>query len=92
MTDSRVLKLADVLVHYSLDLKPEQQLNLRTNPLADELALAVYAEALKERVHVFPQISLPNSEEIFSNMQLDNSSISFLQSANKLLSFLMHNW
>jgi aminopeptidase len=84
MTDSRILKLADVLVHYSLELKPDQQLILRTNPLADELALAVYAEALKAGVHVFPQISLPNSEEIFfkyaSEKQLD-----FISPVRKLI-------
>jgi aminopeptidase len=65
MPDSRVNKLAEVLVHYSLDLQPGQQLNLRTNPFAEELALAVYTEAIKVGAHVFPQISLPNSEEIF---------------------------
>jgi len=84
MPDSRILKLADILVHYSLDLKPDQQLILRTNPLADELALAVYAEALKAGVHVFPQISLPNSEEIFfkyaSEKQLD-----FISPVRKLI-------
>jgi aminopeptidase len=75
MPDPRVAKLADVLVHYSLELKPGQQFALRTSPLAEELALAVYAAALKAGAHVFVQNSLPDAEEIFykyaSDAQLD---------------------
>ena len=75
MPDPRVSKLADVLVNYSLELQPGQQFQLRTNPLAEELALAVYQEAIKAGAHVFPLISLPGAEEIFfkhaSDEQLD---------------------
>ena len=75
MPDPRVAKLAEVLVHYSLGLKAGQQLNLRTDPLAEELALAVYAQAIKAGVHVLVQNSLPGAEEIFfkyaSDTQLD---------------------
>ena len=55
MPDPRVLKLAEVLVHYSLEINPGQQVSLRTNPLAEELALAFYAEAVKAGAHVFPR-------------------------------------
>ncbi|MGH7598152.1 MAG: aminopeptidase [bacterium] len=65
MPDSRVTKLAQVLVHYSLELKPGQQMELRTSPLAEELSLAVYAEAIKAGAHVVIQNSLPGAEEIF---------------------------
>lgn len=75
MPDPRVAKLAQVLVHYSLELKPGQQFSLRTSPLAEELALAAYAEAVKAGAHVFIQNSLPGAEEIFykyaSDAQLD---------------------
>lgn len=75
MPDPRVQKLAEVLVHYSLELKPGQQFNLRTNPLAEELTLSVYREAIRAGAHVFTQISLLNAEEIFfkhaSEEQLD---------------------
>ena len=47
MPDPRVTKLADVLVHYSLELKPGQQFVIQTSPLANELTLAVYAAAIK---------------------------------------------
>jgi aminopeptidase len=75
MPDPRVSKLAEVLVHYSLELKPGQQVSLRANPLAEELALAFFVEAVKAGAHVLPQISLPGFDEVFfkfaSDEQLD---------------------
>lgn len=65
MPDSRITKLAKVLVHYSLEIKPGQQMELRTSPLADELSLAIYAEAIRAGAHVVIQNSLPGAEEIF---------------------------
>lgn len=65
MADARVEKLAKVLVKYSLDLKPGQRFWLRTTPLAEELNLAVYEEAVKAGAHVFVDQRMPGSEEIF---------------------------
>jgi len=65
MPDPRVTKLAQVLIHYSLELKPGQQMILRTNPLADELNLAVYAEAVKAGAHVFVANAIPGAQEAF---------------------------
>jgi leucyl aminopeptidase (aminopeptidase T) len=47
MTDPLVLKLAKVLAHYSIGIKPGQQLHTSSNPLAYELTLAFYEEAIK---------------------------------------------
>ncbi len=75
MADARVEKLAKVLVNYSLELKPGQRFWLRTTPLAEELNLAVYAEAVKAGAHVFIDQLIPGAEEIFfryaSDEQLD---------------------
>lgn len=75
MPDPRIQKLAKVLVNYSLALQPGQQLSIRTNPLAQDLALAAYSEAILAGAHVFPQISLPGFDEIYfkhaSDEQLD---------------------
>jgi aminopeptidase len=75
MPDPRVTKLANVLIHYSLEIKPGQQMELRTSPLADELSLAAYAEAVKAGANVVISNSLPGAEEIFykyaSKAQLD---------------------
>jgi aminopeptidase len=75
MPDQRVSKLAKVLVNYSIALKPGDQFVLRTSPLAEELNLAVYEEAIKAGANVFLQQSMPGAEEIFykyaSDAQLD---------------------
>ncbi len=84
MADPRVTKLAKVLTGYSLDLKPGQQLWLRTTPLAQELNLAVYTEAVKAGAFVWVQQSIPGADEAFyryaSDQQLD-----FLAPVQKLI-------
>jgi aminopeptidase len=75
MPDPRITKLAQIMVHYSLALKPGQQVQIRTHPLAEELTLAVYEEAVKAGANIFIQSSTPGAEEIFykhaSDAQLD---------------------
>ena len=75
MADARIEKLARVMVNYSLELKPGQKFWLRTTPLAEELNLAVYEEAVKAGAHVFVDQRMPGAEEIFykyaSDEQLD---------------------
>lgn len=75
MSDPRITKLAKVMVSYSLDLQPGQQLLIRTHPLADELTLAVYEEAIQAGANVFIQNQVPGAQEIFfkhaSDAQLD---------------------
>ena len=75
MADARLEKLAKVMVNYSLELKPGQKLWLRTSPLAEELNLAVYEEAIRAGAHVFIDQLIPGANEIFfkyaSDEQLD---------------------
>ncbi len=75
MPDPHVTRLAQVLVHYSLEIKPGQQLFLRTTPLADELTLAFYEEAVKAGAHILISNAVPGAAEIFfkyaSDAQLD---------------------
>ena len=75
MPDPRISKLAKVLVHYSLQIKPGQQVFLQTTPLADELSLAFYEEATKAGAHILVQNTIPGMLEVFlknaSNEQLD---------------------
>lgn len=65
MPDPRVSKLAQVLVQYSLNLQPGEQFVLRTSPLAEELNLAVYEQAIMAGAHVTIQMSMPGAAEIF---------------------------
>lgn len=75
MADAHIEKLAEVLVNYSLELKPGQTFWLRTSPLAEELSLAVYEEAVKAGAHVLVDQLIPGADEIFfkyaSDEQLD---------------------
>jgi len=75
MPDPRITQLAKILTHYSLDLKTGQQFEINTHPLAEELTLAVYEEAIKAGVHVFISTVTPGAKEIFykyaSDAQLD---------------------
>jgi len=75
MPDPRISKLARILVHYSLGLESGQQLQLRTHPIADDLTLAVYEEAIRAGAYVFIQNAVPGADEVFfkyaSDAQLD---------------------
>ncbi len=75
MPDPRITKLAKILIHYALEIKPGQTLQIRTHPIAEELTLAVYEEAIKAGANVFIQNSVPGADEIFykhaSDAQLD---------------------
>ncbi len=78
MPDPRVTKMAQVLVQYSLNIKPGEKFRIRTTPLADELTLAVYKEAILAGAHVTIQNSIPGESEIFykyaSDAQLQHIS------------------
>ncbi len=65
MFDPRVMKLAQVLVNYSLEIQPGWSFAIQTRPLAEDLALAVYTEAIKKGAH--PQIlcTFAKADEIF---------------------------
>ncbi len=75
MTDPRINKLAQVLVHYSLELKPGQKFMILSTPQAEELVNAVYRQAIKAGAYVQTDIRLPILQEIFmkraSGDQLD---------------------
>ena len=57
--------MAQVIVKYSLDLQPGQEFILITAPLAEELSLAVYKEAVLAGAHTFVMNSLPGAQEVF---------------------------
>ena len=65
MPDPRITKLAQVLVRYSLALQPGEQVYLNTSPLAGELNLEIYKEALLAGAHVQLNLSQPGAREVF---------------------------
>ena len=79
MTDPRVEALADILVHYSLDLHPGDELAIVTTPLAAPHVLAVYREALKAGAHVVFDVDIAGAQRVFyehaSDEQLSRPSV-----------------
>lgn len=71
MYDPRITKLADVLVNYSLGIQPGWKFAIQTTPLAEDLALAVYQEALKQGAHPYFLINFPQAEEIYYRIASD---------------------
>ncbi|UCE00204.1 MAG: aminopeptidase [Chloroflexota bacterium] len=84
MADQRLSKLAQILVHYSLDLRPGDQFEIRTNPLAQDLAKLVYKEAVLKGAHVLNSISLQGGEEIFYKYAGDDQ-LDYVSPVRKLI-------
>jgi aminopeptidase len=78
MADPRHQKLAKVLVHYSLKLKPGDKLSINASEVAAPLVREVYREAIHAGAHVNTFIALDGLHEIFikeaSDEQLDHIS------------------
>lgn len=84
MADPRIQKLAHLLVHYSLEVQPGQQVLIRTSPLADELTLAAYEEAVKAGAHVMVQNSVPGLEERFYRFAND-AQLNYVSPVQKMI-------
>ena len=84
MPDPRITKLAQVLVRYSLDVQPGEEMYINTSPLAEELNLAVYEEAVKAGAHVLVQMSMPGADEIFYKYASD-AQLDFISPVRKLI-------
>lgn len=72
MSDPRISKLAKVLVNYSLELQSGEDFLINTGPLAQELTLAVYREALLAGAHPVILTSTPGAQEIFFEFASDD--------------------
>jgi len=84
MIDPRVSKLAKVLINYSLEIKPGQKLRISTSPLAHELTLAAYEEAIKAGAHVTIEQPLEEATEIFYKFASDEQ-LDFVSPVRKLI-------
>ena len=75
MTDPRLVRWAQTLCHYSLELIPGQQLLIRADEPAIPLAREVYRTALQAGAHPHVQVLMDGLDEIFlseaSDAQLD---------------------
>jgi aminopeptidase len=65
MADPRLQKLANVLIHYSLQIKPGDKFRIRGDVGAAPLMVEVYREAIRAGAHVLMRPSLDGLMEIF---------------------------
>jgi len=65
MSNTHLVKMAQILVHYSLEVQPGQLVLLTGDLEGMPLYDALYVELLKARVHVSTQFIPPRWEEIF---------------------------
>ena len=84
MPDARVLKLAEIMVEYSLELKPGQQVWLRTSPVAHDSNLAFYERAVRAGTHVLVDQAIPGAEEVYYKFASD-AQLDFVPAYRKLV-------
>jgi aminopeptidase len=93
--DRRVEYLAKILVHYSLEVKPDQLFKIRAEPSAEPLVKAVYEEAVRTGAHVYTQITLINLTESFFKLGNDEQ-LSYVSPIMKLeyekMDAFLHIW
>src|SRR3970040_879887 len=65
MVDPRIAKLANVLVNYSLKIRPNDLFRISGPALAAPLFVEVYREALAAGGHPFVRVSREGLEEIY---------------------------
>jgi aminopeptidase len=65
MADVRLEKWADLLVNYSLEVKPRERVMIRADWLAEPLVKAVYAQVLQAGGYPFIFIDIPETRELF---------------------------
>ena len=65
MTESRLEKWADLLVNYSVAVKPGDRVLLRGDMLAEPLIKAVYGKVLQAGGFPFVYIDIPGTKELF---------------------------
>ena len=84
MADPRITKLAQVLVHYSLNIQPGEQFFMSSNHLAEELTQAVYKEAVIAGAHIMVQHRVAGLPEIFFKYA-NEDQITYISPVQKLI-------
>jgi aminopeptidase len=65
MRDPRLTKLAQVLIHYSLKVRPGQLVRIAGPALAAPLITEAYREALSAGANVYTRVAVDGTDEIF---------------------------
>ncbi len=95
MRDSRVDAVANVLVHYSIDLQPGQLVQIRSNVEGAPLVIALYKAILQAGGHPWVDLGIEETEELFytyaADAQLDFYP-AFLRHADEEISASISVW
>ena len=65
MKDQRVERLADILVEYSVDVKPKETVEIRAPYIAEPLMLAIYKRCLERGAYPMLRPTIPHAQPIF---------------------------
>ncbi len=84
MFDPRVEKLADVLVNYSVAVRPGDKVLLRSETTADPLIRAVYTKVIQAGGLPYLQLTLPGLDEIFYR-HASNDQLKFVHEPQKMI-------
>jgi aminopeptidase len=71
MTDPRVIKLARMLVHYSVAVKPGDKVTISGSTIAEPLIKAVYAEVINAGGLPLTRVNIPGLQEIYYKLAND---------------------
>jgi aminopeptidase len=82
--DARVEKLAQVLVQYSVSIRPNDRVYVQGSSLAEPLLKAILVEVLKAGGHPYVRAQLPGAEELFYRYASDDQ-VQHVAPATRLL-------
>jgi len=83
MYDPRFNKMAQVLVNYSLEVQPGQNVYVWSTTLAQPLMLEIYREVLKAGGNAFLRADLPGATEIFYQLA-QGAQLDFVSPVDKV--------
>jgi aminopeptidase len=72
MRDPRVEKMAEILVDYSVKVKPNDLVSIRGSYVAEPLMLALYRKVLERDAHPLLRASLPAAQPLFYRFAKDH--------------------
>ena len=72
MRDPRVETLADILVHYSVEVKKDDLVVIRGTYAAEPLIVALYQRCLERGAHPMIRASIPSAEPVFYKYAQDH--------------------
>lgn len=84
MADNRIEKLADMLVNYSIAVKPGDKVVIQAGTIAEPLMRELYKKTVQAGGHPFTMLSVPGTDDIFYRYASDEQ-LKFIPEPLKLI-------